>query len=186
MSDEVLATDPASGYDPGSWLLFNNVFQSLLSFPKGGTTREPEAAETCAFEDSDSKVYTCTLRDGLKFSNGDASPRRTSSSPSTRMLKINDANGPAVMFPIAEQSRPRTTKTVVFHLKTPDATFPSKIASGAGSIVDHARVPGGQAAQGQQGGRLRPLQAGLLRRREGRLLGQRPATRAPPRPRTPA
>ena len=37
MSDEVLATDPASGYDPGSWLLFNNVFQSLLSFPKGGT-----------------------------------------------------------------------------------------------------------------------------------------------------
>ena len=36
MSDDVLATDPASGYDPGSWLLFNNVFQSLLSFPKGG------------------------------------------------------------------------------------------------------------------------------------------------------
>ena len=44
MSDEVLATDPASGYDPGSWLLFNNVFQSLLSFPKGGTTPQPEAA----------------------------------------------------------------------------------------------------------------------------------------------
>src|SRR3954471_10768326 len=32
MSDDVLATDPASGYDPDSWLLFNNVFQSLLSF----------------------------------------------------------------------------------------------------------------------------------------------------------
>ena len=37
MSEEVRATDPASGYDPGSWLLFNNVFQSLMSFPKGGT-----------------------------------------------------------------------------------------------------------------------------------------------------
>ena len=48
MSDEVLATDPASGYDPGSWLLFNNVFQSLLSFPKGGTEPEPEAARECA------------------------------------------------------------------------------------------------------------------------------------------
>ena len=45
MSDDVLATDPASGYDPGSWLLFNNVFQSLLSFPKGATEPQPEAAE---------------------------------------------------------------------------------------------------------------------------------------------
>ena len=28
-------------------------------------------------------------------------------------------------------------KTVVFRLNTADATFPSKIASGAGAIVDH-------------------------------------------------
>ncbi len=52
MSDDVLATDPASGYDPGSWLLFNNVFQSLLSFPKGGTEPEPEAAKECGFTDT--------------------------------------------------------------------------------------------------------------------------------------
>ena len=52
MSDDVLATDPASGYDPGSWLLFNNVFQSLLSFPKGGTEPQPEAAKECAFSDA--------------------------------------------------------------------------------------------------------------------------------------
>jgi peptide/nickel transport system substrate-binding protein len=57
MSDDVLATDPASGYDPGSWLLFNNVFQSLLSFPKGGTEPEPEAAKECAFTDTGTKVY---------------------------------------------------------------------------------------------------------------------------------
>ena len=53
MSDDVLATDPASGYDPGSWLLFNNVFQSLLSFPNGGTEPEPEAAKECAFRTPD-------------------------------------------------------------------------------------------------------------------------------------
>ncbi|MGW7595770.1 ABC transporter substrate-binding protein, partial [Streptomyces rubiginosohelvolus] len=70
MSDEVLATDPASGYDPGSWLLFNNVFQSLLSFPKGSTTPQPEAAEKCSFKDSTSRVYSCTLKNGLTFSNG--------------------------------------------------------------------------------------------------------------------
>ncbi|WP_374936207.1 ABC transporter substrate-binding protein [Streptomyces sp. SM1] len=47
--DDVLATDPASGYDPGSWLLFNNAFQSLLSFPEGATEPQPDAAESCGF-----------------------------------------------------------------------------------------------------------------------------------------
>lgn len=51
MSDDVLAADPASGYDPGSWLLFNNVFQSLLSFPRGSSTpsrkrRSPASSRT--------------------------------------------------------------------------------------------------------------------------------------------
>ncbi|GGN70181.1 solute-binding transport lipoprotein [Streptomyces albiflavescens] len=137
MSDDVLATDPASGYDPGSWLLFNNVFQSLLSFPKGGTEPEPEAAKECAFADADTKVYKCTLQDGLKFSNGDALTSEDVKFSFDRMLKINDDAGPAIMFPMLDTVDTPDAKTVVFHLKYADATFPSKIASGAGSIVDH-------------------------------------------------
>ena len=137
MSDDVLATDPASGYDPGSWLLFNNVFQSLLSFPKGGTEPEPEAAEECSFTGKGTKVYSCTLRSGLKFSNGDALTSQDVKFSFDRMLKINDAAGPAIMFPMLDTVETPDTKTVVFNLKYADATFPSKIASGAGSIVDH-------------------------------------------------
>ncbi|MFD3843574.1 ABC transporter substrate-binding protein [Streptomyces sp. NPDC058642] len=137
MSDDVLATDPASGYDPGSWLLFNNVFQSLLSFPKGGTEPEPEAAESCEFSDTETKVYTCTLKDGLQFSNGDSLTSEDVKFSFDRMLKINDGAGPAIMFPMLEKVETPDEKTVVFKLNTPDATFPSKIASGAGSIVDH-------------------------------------------------
>jgi peptide/nickel transport system substrate-binding protein len=70
MSDDVLSTDPASGYDPGSWLLFNNVFQPLLSFPEGATEPQPDAAGSCGFADAGTTVYSCVLRDGLKFSNG--------------------------------------------------------------------------------------------------------------------
>lgn len=136
MSDDVLATDPASGYDPGSWLLFNNVFQSLLSFPKGGTEPEPEAAKECAFTDADTTVYRCTLQDGLKFSNGDALTSADVKYSFDRMLKINDGAGPAIMFPMLDTVKTPDARTVVFHLKYPDATFPSKIASGAGSIVD--------------------------------------------------
>ncbi|MDQ0603117.1 peptide/nickel transport system substrate-binding protein [Streptomyces canus] len=137
MSDDVLATDPASGYDPGSWLLFNNVFQSLLSFPKGGTEPEPEAAESCEFSDTGTTVYTCKLKDGLQFSNGDSLTSEDVKFSFDRMLKINDDDGPAIMFPMLEKVETPDEKTVVFKLNTPDATFPSKIASGAGSIVDH-------------------------------------------------
>jgi peptide/nickel transport system substrate-binding protein len=139
MSDDVLATDPASGYDPGSWLLFNNVFQSLLSFPKGSTEPQPEAAESCSFTDARTTVYECTLKDGLKFSNGDALTSQDVKFSFDRMLKINDDAGPAIMFPMLDKVETPDEETVVFHLNTPDATFPSKIASGAGSIVDHTQ-----------------------------------------------
>lgn len=103
MSDDVLATDPASGYDPGSWLLFNNVFQSLLSFPKGGTEPEPDAAKDCGFSDTRTKVYECTLKDGLKFSNGDALTSEDVKFSFDRMLDIDDAAGPAIMFPMLDK-----------------------------------------------------------------------------------
>ncbi|MEU8030190.1 ABC transporter substrate-binding protein [Streptomyces sp. NPDC049099] len=137
MSDDVLATDPASGYDPGSWLLFDNVFQSLLSFPKGGTQPQPELAKACSFTDSRATEYRCQLKDGLKFSNGDPLTSKDVKFSFDRMLKINDPAGPAIMFPMLGGIDTPDAKTVVFHLKTSDATFPSKIASGAGSIVDH-------------------------------------------------
>ncbi|MEU7637834.1 MULTISPECIES: ABC transporter substrate-binding protein [unclassified Streptomyces] len=141
MTDKVVSTDPASGYDPGSWLLFNNVFQSLLSFPKGGTTPEPEAAESCGFTGSDSKVYRCTLKDGLTFSNGDKLTSQDVKFSFDRIRSIKDKNGPAVMFAALDNVETPDARTVVFHLKTPDATFPMKIASGAGSIVDHTAYP---------------------------------------------
>ncbi|MFF7371596.1 ABC transporter substrate-binding protein [Streptomyces tricolor] len=137
MSDDVLATDPAAGYDPGSWLLFNNVFQSLLTFPKGATEPQPELAKQCGFTDTRAMVYKCELKDGLKFSNGDALTSADVKFSFDRMLKINDPAGPAIMFPMLDKVETPDAKTAVFHLKVPDATFPSKIASGAGSIVNH-------------------------------------------------
>ncbi|MGW8887592.1 ABC transporter substrate-binding protein [Streptomyces sp. NPDC055749] len=138
--DDAMASDPASGYDPGSWLLFNNVFQSLLSFPRGGSTPEPEAAKSCAFE-NDNRTYRCTLRDGLKFSSGDSLTSKDVKFSFDRAIRINDPAGPApLLSTIAEITTP-DERTVVFQLKVPDATFPSKIASGAGSIVDHRSYP---------------------------------------------
>ncbi|MBB5120641.1 ABC transporter substrate-binding protein [Streptomyces eurocidicus] len=142
MSDEVVATDPASGYDPGSWILFNNVFQSLMSFPKGGITPQPDAAENCKFQDEVSQTYQCKLKDGLKFSNGHDLTSEDVAYSFRRTIKINDKKGPAssLLSSIKDIKTP-DKQTVVFHLNRSDATFPQKIASGAGSIVDHEEYP---------------------------------------------
>ncbi|MFE5110310.1 ABC transporter substrate-binding protein [Streptomyces sp. NPDC056663] len=140
MSDDVLAADPASGYDPGSWLLFNNVFQSLISFPRGGSTPQPEAAKSCTFEDGN-RTYRCTLRDGLTFSNGHSLTSEDVKYSFERAIRIDDPAGPAPLLSTIAKITTPDARTVVFQLKVPDATFPSKIASGAGSIVDHSEYP---------------------------------------------
>lgn len=147
MSDDILATDPAAGYDPGSWLLFNNVFQSLLSFPPGSSIPVPEAADECAFSDG-SRTYTCTLRDDLKFSNGHSLTSADVKYSFDRAIKINDPAGPAPLLSGISSIRTPDDKTVVFRLKVPDATFPSKIASGAGSIVDRQVYPEDKLLEG--------------------------------------
>lgn len=141
ITDKVTAVDPAAGYDVGSWIVFSNVFQSLLSFPKGSTKPEPEVAKSCKFTDAGSKTFDCTLREGLTFSNGDALTSRDVKFSLERTIRINDENGPAVLLDSIRTIETPSPERVVFHLKYSDATFPMKIASGAGSIVDHAEYP---------------------------------------------
>src|SRR5689334_1564752 len=69
-TDEVTSLDPAGAYDAGSWALFSNVFQSLLTFEPGGTSPVPDAARSCDFVGSQPTTYRCTLRTGLAFPSG--------------------------------------------------------------------------------------------------------------------
>ncbi|WP_424214579.1 ABC transporter substrate-binding protein [Streptomyces sp. BI20] len=141
MSDDVKSVDPASGYDPGSWIVFNNVFQSLLAFPKGGTTPEPDAAQSCGFVGAGGTTFRCVLRPDQKFSNGHALTAKDVKFSFERTLRIADEAGPAVMLSSIAGIDTPDDKTVVFRLKHADATFPSKIASGAGAIVDSREYP---------------------------------------------
>ncbi|MFB7294005.1 ABC transporter substrate-binding protein [Actinacidiphila glaucinigra] len=140
-TDKVTSLDPAAGYDVGSWIVFNNVFQTLLSYPAGATKPEPEIARHCEFTDSQRQTYDCTLRQGLRFSNGNSLTSEDVKFSFDRTLKINDPNGPAVLLESIKSVDTPSADRVVFHLKYPDATLPLKIASGAGSIVDHRSYP---------------------------------------------
>ncbi|MGW7285790.1 ABC transporter substrate-binding protein [Streptomyces sp. NPDC054847] len=139
-TDAVSHNDPAGAYDVGSWTLYSNVYQSLLTFKPGSPVPQPDAAQDCRFAGSDLMTYRCRLRDGLRFSNGHKVTAAAVKHSFDRILRIKAPHGPGMLLS-SLQSVEAQGSTVTFHLKAPDATWPSKIATGAGSIVDPAEFP---------------------------------------------
>ncbi|MFI8961276.1 ABC transporter substrate-binding protein [Streptomyces sp. NPDC053493] len=139
-TDEVTSLDPAGAYDAGSWALYSNVFQSLLTFKPGFTTPVPDAAESCRFVGSKLTTYECELRDDLTFANGHKITGEDVRYSFERMLAIKTDVGPQPLFPTLKKVVAHGQK-VTFQLSGRDATFPLKLATGAGSIVDHTAYP---------------------------------------------
>ncbi|MFF3860981.1 ABC transporter substrate-binding protein [Streptomyces sp. NPDC002209] len=139
-SDAVSSLDPAGAYDAGSWALFGNVYQSLLTVRSGSGTPVPDAASACKFIGQKLTTYQCELRPGLKFAGGRAVTAEDVKHSFDRIKAINSDQGPAPLFNTLE-SVEAEDRTVTFHLSAPDATFPFKIATGAGSIVDKEKYP---------------------------------------------
>lgn len=139
-TDAVTALDPAGAYDAGSWALFSNVFQSLLTFEPGAAQPVPDAARECGFDGTDLKTYRCTLRAGLTFPSGRAMTGEDVKFSFDRVRTIKADVGPSSLFGTLD-SVAADGLTVTFHLSSPDATFPFKVATGAGSIVDREKYP---------------------------------------------
>ncbi|MBA4866237.1 peptide-binding protein [Streptomyces sp. PSKA54] len=132
--------DPAASWD-GSWELFRNIYQTLLSYPSGASEPEPDAAESCEFTDSSNRTYRCTLRDGMQFSNGDALDAKAVKHSIDRILKIDLAGGPAGLLGSLDKVETKGDRDVIFQLNKPDTTFPFVLATPAMSIVDPAEYP---------------------------------------------
>ena len=139
-SDEVTSLDPAGAYDAGSWAIYSNLYQSLMTFKSGAVVPEPDAAESCGFIGQKLQTYQCKLRDDLTFSNGRKITAADVKYSFDRMLKIKADAGPSVLFPSLD-TIVTEGRTITFNLSARDATFPQKLATGAGSIVDPTQYP---------------------------------------------
>ncbi|MFD8687563.1 ABC transporter substrate-binding protein [Streptomyces sp. NPDC059651] len=126
--------DPAAAWD-GSWELMRNVFQTLVSFPTGSTSPEPDAADNCRFTDLTSTAYRCELREGLKFSNGDTLDAEAVKYSIDRIRSIAVKGGPVGMLGSLDRVETKGDDVVIFHLTKPDATFPFVLATPAMSLV---------------------------------------------------
>lgn len=139
-TDVVSSLDPAGAYDAGSWALFANVYQSLLTIEPGSGTPVPDAASSCAFLGRKLTTYQCELRPDLTFGGGRAVTAEDVKHSFDRIKKINSDQGPVPLFNTLDSVK-ADGRTVTFNLSAPDATFPVKIATGAASIVDKETYP---------------------------------------------
>ncbi|MGH3313879.1 MAG: ABC transporter substrate-binding protein [Streptomyces sp.] len=148
-TSEPSVLDPAAAWD-GSWELYKNVFQTLMAFPSSSSAPEPDAAKECGFTDSASRVYRCTLRDGLKFSNGNALDAAAVKHSVDRIRTIKAKSGPLGLLGSLDRVETPDKKTVVFHLKKSDATFPFILATPATALVDPESYPAGKLRKGDK------------------------------------
>jgi peptide/nickel transport system substrate-binding protein len=139
-TDKVTAIDPAGSYDNGSFNIETQVFPFLMSFKPGGADLAPDAAESCEY--TADTVYTCVLRNGLTFANGNPINASTVKFSFDRQIAIADPNGPSSLLGNLASVDAVDAKTVAFTLKgANDQTFPQILASPAGPIVDEKSFP---------------------------------------------
>ncbi|MFF0747047.1 ABC transporter substrate-binding protein [Streptomyces sp. NPDC004111] len=141
------ALDPAGAWD-GSWELYRNVFQTLLSYPTGSSAPTPDAAKSCAFSDPSHRVYTCDLKPGLTFSDGAPLDAAAVKHSIDRIVRINDPGGPRGLLSSLQKVETQGSAKVVFRLNKPDATFPFVLATPGMSLVSPADYPAGHLRTG--------------------------------------
>lgn len=150
-TESVTAMDPAGSYDFGSWNVQYQVFEQLLTIPAGAEEPVGDAAESCAYEDP--QKITCTLREGLKFSNGNDLTSSDVLFSLQRNIEIADPNGSSVLLynisngdeeaPALAEGAIETPddRTVVFNLNAADTTFLKLLSTATTSIVDEETFP---------------------------------------------
>jgi peptide/nickel transport system substrate-binding protein len=134
-TDKIVTIDPAGEYDNGSLAVVNQVYPFLLNNSYGSPDVKPDIATAASY--TAPNAYSVTLKPGLKWANGHDLTSSDVKFSFDRMVKINDANGPASLLYNLVSTEAKDPTTVVFHLKSAnDQLFPQILSSAAGAIVD--------------------------------------------------
>src|SRR5438270_8461377 len=138
-TDTVTNVDPAGNYDYGSATVDLMIYQHLYELKPGGAP-VPSLATGCK-PNAQLTVWTCTLKQGVKFSNGDPF---TSADVKWSFDRVNKIKDPSGIYGLISNLKDVTTSgdySVTFNLKTPQSTWPFILTTGAATIVDHKVYP---------------------------------------------
>jgi peptide/nickel transport system substrate-binding protein len=138
-TDSVVNVDPANEYDYGSFTVDLPIFQGLYGFPSGAKLA-PVLATGCSHT-KNLKTWTCHLRHGIKFSNGDPMTSADVKYSFDRVLKIHGDQATWALLTGLTSTTTSGPYTVVFHLSTPDSVWPYILSTNAGYVVDKNTFP---------------------------------------------
>ncbi|MEU1279804.1 ABC transporter substrate-binding protein [Streptomyces sp. NPDC005805] len=147
-ADSPAPLDPAYAYDTGTWNVLRQTVQTLMRSPRGGGEPVPDAAESCSFTDNASESYRCKLRDGLTFADGTPVTAEDVVFSIQRVLDIDGDNGTAALLSNIDTMETKGEDEVIFHLSTPDATFPYKLSTPVAAIVSPGKYDGKKLRSG--------------------------------------
>ncbi len=139
-TDTVTNIDPAGQYNYGSDTADREIFQHLMAFQPGSTVPAPELATGCTANETVTD-WTCTLRQGVSFQNGDKLTSEDVKFSFERVIKIHDPSG---IWSLLSNLKDVTTDgpySVTFHLNAPQSTWEYILATSAAYIVDHKVYP---------------------------------------------
>jgi len=140
-TDQPISYDPAGAYDLPSYDGIYSMYQNLLTIEPGGNEAVPEAAESCDFSDKANKVFECTMKDGLTFSDGSDLTAEDVKFSFDRNVEIADPNGASSLLANMKSVEAPDDKTVVFNLKASDATWPLVLTTASFAIVPSDSYP---------------------------------------------
>jgi peptide/nickel transport system substrate-binding protein len=131
--DQPVGYDPAGVYDLPSWDAMVNIYQTVLTIPPGGFTPKPDAAQSCDF--TNPTTFKCTMKSGQKFSDGSPLTSEDVKFSFDRNVGIASAQGASSLLVNMKSVEAPDPKTVIFHLKEPDATWPFVLTMQSMAIV---------------------------------------------------
>lgn len=129
--------DPARMFEPTGLMIDHVLYDTLLTY-KGSdvTTPVPDLA-TSYTASADAKTYTFTLRQGVKFANGD--PVTASDVVFSLMRTKNVTGNPSFLMTGITATSP-SPDTVVLKSATPNTAIPAILTNPALGIVDQKKV----------------------------------------------
>jgi peptide/nickel transport system substrate-binding protein len=139
-TDSVVNVDPAGNYDFGSATVDYQIFQHLLEAGPGSLKPHPVLATKCDFQGG-LTTFVCELRKNVKFHNGRVMDSSDVVWSFNRVNKIKDPSGIYTLLSNLKDVQAQGKDKVVFHLKTPQATWPQILTTGAAQIVPKNAYP---------------------------------------------
>jgi peptide/nickel transport system substrate-binding protein len=129
--------DPARMFEPTGLMIDHVLYDTLLTYKGSNVSTPVPDLATSYTASADAKTYTFTLRQGVKFANGDPV---TAADVVFSLMRTKNINGnPSFLMAGITATAPNPS-TVVLTSSTPNTAIPAILTNPALGIVDQAKV----------------------------------------------